>query len=1113
MCTRTKRRVVSVLACMFMAVLVFAFSTLLPKNMGSVSASAVGAPQELRVDNTGYLRWKAASDATGYQWSYSTNGGSSYSDPITCVGEEADISGAINEAVVAAQAGSQAALNLKFKVKALPEGGESTVDYVSNRLDGYYRPDDSKKLYVDLGYTQHDITERVPATAVEGGMSCDNRFNVPSVMHMNELMTFSLMFDSGSTDGSYAQFEILGNGVNATNSGTYGLLFLRSGQIQVYSSGTKVYTSTMPALTVNARSFFTVGVLDTYKVQDGTWVGETLSILRQEVVNGKPTYVDYLSVFFDSRLTSGSGSQFVCPSDRPATLPNAKNHTVVNPISDKDAGGNNLGTVPKGGLRLVNGGETGHLASGELPAISGTVEAPTQVYYDNVSGQVKWNRVGNATSYEWTYAGKNGWETVQTDCIPADEVASVLATAKAAGVQSVRFAVRAVGASGKSLVEYYTVDLNAFYKSDVRTTLKDLSQISTALQDPSVTLTAKYSYSEGFGKNTFVENAFVFNATRADYRLMVGLHAEKWMTQNGYVVSIFANGKITIARDSTQYGSAGYETRLFIKPSIAFELGKKYIATYGVEDLFDASGNKVADRITVRISEYEADGYRKVLTTVSYDNYEYATGSGVPNAEYTNRMNLLCSPYGNSLCTLSCVNSTYAYQITPVVNGKALTEQMQTITYGQAYDFTSVLQTPGYDFSNAEWKYKLTDDGEEQDFYLKGNWIIPFANGVGTVYTTATAINYTIDYVMPNGITGVTTSNATSYTVEDTINLTAPENIPNGYTFKGWYKDQAYTQEITSIEEMTGNLTIYAKIEGYSVTINDRNGNQVSKEVSENASYTLPSYSESGVIGYDVDGALYKAGDTIAVSEDIVIEEVWLNFVMVDGAKVRLSSAGDYYGGLRFVINADSAAMEKYAEKIQIFGMIAPTDTLDGAFDGVGERVNVIELTEYSTKDGVNVYNITLTNVLYTNYNRAFSARGYLVIAYASGTQTVYTDYSVEKNSRSVYEVACKATADDTVTQDAKDVLANYLSYTVNLVKDGDTYTVATTQDNLPVEATRKYTVENGVVTLTNIPARLIEKLTEKAYVPVTVYEGNTSYRILVAVTLDGTTASGSLVE
>jgi DNA mismatch repair ATPase MutS len=43
----------------------------------------------------------------------------------------------------------------------------------------------------------------------------------------------------------------------------------------------------------------------------------------------------------------------------------------------------------------------------------------------------------------------------------------------------------------------------------------------------------------------------------------------------------------------------------------------------GVEELFNLDGEKVADRISVKISEVEEDGYRKVLTIVSYDNYEY----------------------------------------------------------------------------------------------------------------------------------------------------------------------------------------------------------------------------------------------------------------------------------------------------------------------------------------------------------------------------------------------------------------------------------------------------------------------------------------------------------
>ena len=94
---------------------------------------------------------------------------------------------------------------------------------------------------------------------------------------------------------------------------------------------------------------------------------------------------------------------------------------------------------------------------------------------------------------------------------------------------------------------------------------------------------------------------------------------------------------------------------------------------------------------------------------------------------------------------------------------------------------------------------------------------------------------------------------------------------------------------------------------------------------------------------------------------------------MEDGAAVRLSSAKNYYGGIRFTIKADSEILNKYTEQIKVFGMIVPTDDItDGAFDGVGEKPETKELTEYTTKEGLNVYYITLTNVLYTNYNRAW---------------------------------------------------------------------------------------------------------------------------------------------
>ena len=182
--------------------------------------------------------------------------------------------------------------------------------------------------------------------------------------------------------------------------------------------------------------------------------------------------------------------------------------------------------------------------------------------------------------------------------------------------------------------------------------------------------------------------------------------------------------------------------------------------------------------------------------------------------------------------------------------------------------------------------------------------------------------------------------------------------------------------------------------------------------------------------------------------------------------------------------------------------MILPTDLVVDDFDGVGETPDEVELTNPSAKDE-NVYYVTLGSVLYTNYNRAFSARAYAVITYANGEKTIYTEYLKDENSRSVYEVASKASASDTETADAKAVLQNYLSYTVNLVENGDTYSVATTQDGLTANVTREYSVNaDNTVTLTNIPEKLYKVLEKTPYVPVTVwYADNTSKRIIVKVT------------
>lgn len=313
--------------------------------------------------------------------------------------------------------------------------------------------------------------------------------------------------------------------------------------------------------------------------------------------------------------------------------------------------------------------------------------------------------------------------------------------------------------------------------------------------------------------------------------------------------------------------------------------------------------------------------------------------------------------------------------------------------------------------------------------------------------------------------------------------------LPSGYTYKSALK-----------EELIGNTATVKGADGETVKTENFKG-----------SYTLPEYSNVGVIGYNVDGKLYAKGDVITATTDITVTEVELNLNMDDGAKARVSDNGTQYGGLRFTVTADAETVDTYG--IAVKGQIIPTDLIDGTYD-VGETgAKSVDLTTFDTEDGVNTYCITLTNVLYTNYNRAFSALAYATVTYEDGdTATVTTAYDVQKNSRSIYQVAVKASNDTTedYTTTQRGILNSYISYTVNLVNVEGSVSVATAEDGLNDVSLRKYTaVQDGntvTITISDLPARLAGI----THASLTVYNGTAFARVLVPVTVDGTTATAT---
>ena len=96
-----------------------------------------------------------------------------------------------------------------------------------------------------------------------------------------------------------------------------------------------------------------------------------------------------------------------------------------------------------------------------------------------------------------------------------------------------------------------------------------------------------------------------------------------------------------------------------------------------------------------------------------------------------------------------------------------------------------------------------------------------------TLYAKWQLITYSITYVM-NEYTTNDASNPATYNVTSNISLIAPSVIEG--TFIGWFTDEDYTNEIENISNMTGNITLYAKVEmnQYTMTFVTNGGTEIS---------------------------------------------------------------------------------------------------------------------------------------------------------------------------------------------------------------------------------------------------------------------------------------------
>ncbi|MDR2822605.1 MAG: InlB B-repeat-containing protein [Acholeplasmatales bacterium] len=145
-----------------------------------------------------------------------------------------------------------------------------------------------------------------------------------------------------------------------------------------------------------------------------------------------------------------------------------------------------------------------------------------------------------------------------------------------------------------------------------------------------------------------------------------------------------------------------------------------------------------------------------------------------------------------------------------------------------------------------------------------------------TLVASWSIINYTITYVLSDGVNNP--FNPTTYNIEsETITFLDPSK--EGHTFGGWFRNEALTNPITSINLLsTGNITVYAKFSPSIYSINyDAQGGSLST-TTKSVTYGLavgslatPLYPGYSFIGWYYDETMISSSTVYLFTSSIVV--------------------------------------------------------------------------------------------------------------------------------------------------------------------------------------------------------------------------------------------------
>ena len=274
--------------------------------------------------------------------------------------------------------------------------------------------------------------------------------------------------------------------------------------------------------------------------------------------------------------------------------------------------------------------------------------------------------------------------------------------------------------------------------------------------------------------------------------------------------------------------------------------------------------------------------------------------------------------------------------------------------------------------------------------------------------------------------------------------------VVEGYTF-GSFTDEngnAVTSETVPSSHM--NVTVNCT---YKYTITNEagavlsNGTHIYGEDIEYDGNTLTN-GENVFTGYLVNEKLYdNLQDAVSVAaktkQNIVAMMVGLG--LIDGASIRLSATN---ASIRFTSAINIADVEKVLD----FGILMTTEEVRqtlGEFtiaglSGVDSSLyynynkNSGNLRYVENEDYANqyVYSLVLDKVSKSNYGVKYTARAYVLVEYADGTQAyVYGEFDEENHVRSMYDVASAAIVDTEAdyTDTQKTIIQKYIDGVIDL--------------------------------------------------------------------------------